>query len=105
VTSDEPNRGEVVVYEAPDGSVRLDVRLEHDSVWLTQRHLAELLDTSTDNVGLHLKNIYGEGELEEAATTEESSVVQREGRRNVRRKVRIYNLDARCELPKPVALR
>jgi len=89
-----PDRGEVVVYEAPDGSVRLEVRVDRDSVWLSQRHIAELLDTSTDNVGLHLKNIYTEGELEEPATTEDSSVVQVEGRRKVRRKVRLYNLDA-----------
>lgn len=82
----DPDRGEVAVYAAPDGSVRLEVRLERDSVWLTQRHIAELMDTSTDNVGLHLKNIYAEGELDQAATTEESSVVQVEGRPRLRRR-------------------
>jgi prophage maintenance system killer protein len=86
--------GKVLVYEAPDGGVRVDVRLEHDSVWLTQRQMAELFDTSTDNVGLHLKNIFSDGELGEAATTEDFSVVQSEGKRRVQRTVRHYNLDA-----------
>jgi prophage maintenance system killer protein len=87
-------RGEVLVYEAPDGAARVDVRLERDTVWLTQRQMAELFDTSTDNVGLHLKNIFADLELEEAATTEDFSVVQTEGRRRVRRQVKHYNLDA-----------
>jgi len=90
----ETTRGEIVVYQAPDGEVRVDVRLERETVWLSQRQMAEIFDTSSDNVGLHLKNIFGEGELEEAATTEESSVVQTEGRRQVRRRVKHYNLDA-----------
>lgn len=63
-------------------------------MWLSQRQMAEVFDTSTDNISLHLKNIYAEGELDEAATTEESSVVRPEGARQVRRKVRQYNLDA-----------
>jgi prophage maintenance system killer protein len=85
--------GEISVYESPDG-VRVDVRLEADTVWLTQRQMAELFDTSTDNVGLHLKNIFAEEELEEGATTEDFSVVQSEGRRQVRRNLKHYNLDA-----------
>ena len=90
----ETNAGEVILYQSPDGEVRLDVRLEHDSVWLTQKQMAELFDTSSDNVGLHLKNVYAEGELVEGATTEDSSVVQTEGRRRVRRSVKHYSLDA-----------
>lgn len=86
--------GEIVVYQAPDGEVRVDVRLERETVWLSQRQMAEIFGTSTDNVGLHLKNVFGEGELDEAATTEDYSVVQTEGRRQVRRRVRHYNLDA-----------
>ena len=86
--------GEVVVYEAPGGEVRVDVRLEGETVWLSQRQMAEVFDTSTDNVGLHLKNIFGEGELAEAATAEDYSVVQTEGQRQVRRQVKHYNLDA-----------
>ena len=86
--------GEVVVYEDPVGEVRVDVRLERETVWLSQRQMADLFDTSTDNVGLHLKNVFAEGELVEAVTTEDYSVVQIEGRRKVRRKVKHYNLDA-----------
>jgi len=83
--SGEPFSGEVIVYETPEGEARVDVRLERETVWLTQRQMAELFDTSTDNVGLHLKNVFDEGELVEAATTEDYSVVQAEGRRHVRR--------------------
>jgi prophage maintenance system killer protein len=90
----EHSGGEVVLYESSDGEVRLDVRLEDESIWLTQRQMAELFDTSTDNIGLHLKNVYAEGELAEEATTEDSSVVRNEGGRRVRRTVRHYSLDA-----------
>lgn len=87
-------RGEVVLYQTGDGQVSLEVRLERESLWLSQRQMAQLFDKDTDTIGLHLRNIYGEGELEESATTEESSVVQTEGKRQVRRQVRLYNLDA-----------
>ena len=72
--------------------MRLDVRLDHESIWLTQKQMAELFDTSTDNVGLHLKNVFTEGELAEEATTEDSSVVQIEGSRRIRRSVKHYRL-------------
>ncbi|MCB9776326.1 MAG: virulence RhuM family protein [Nitrospiraceae bacterium] len=85
---------EIVVYVTPDGEIRVDVRLEQESVWLTQRQISELFDTSTDNIGLHLKNIFHEGELEESATAEDSSVVQMEGKRRVTRTIKHYNLDA-----------
>jgi prophage maintenance system killer protein len=87
-------RGEVVVYQAPDGAIRVDVRLERETVWLTQRQMSELFETTTDNVGLHLKNIFSDGELEEQATTEDFSVVQTEGKRRVQRDLKHYNLDA-----------
>lgn len=83
---------EILIYQADNQPV--EVRLEGDSVWLTQRQLAELLGTTTDNISLHLKNIYNDGELDEAATTEESSVVQQEGKRQVTRRLKLYNLDA-----------
>ena len=87
-------RDEVVLYQAADGKVSLDVRLERESLWLSQRQMSQLFDKDTDTIGLHLRNIYGEGELEESSTTEESSVVQTEGKRQVRRQLRLYNLDA-----------
>ncbi len=85
---------DVVIYQSPDGEIKLDVRLERETVWLTQRQIAELLGTTTDNIGLHLKNIFREGELVEAATTEDYSVVRDEGGRQVRRQLKHYNLDA-----------
>jgi len=90
----EESRGEIVLYKAPDGTVELNVRLDRDSLWLSQKQMSLLFDKDTDTIGLHLRNIYKEGELEESATTEDSSVVQKEGNRQVRRKVRLYNLDA-----------
>ena len=84
---------EIVVYKASDGGPQVEVVVEGESVWLTQRQMAELFDTSTDKVGRHIKNAYVEGELEEGATTEESSVVQSEGGREVRRRIQHYNLD------------
>ena len=94
-TLTQMNSGEnqSVVYQTNE-TVRLDVRLENETVWLTQSQMATLFGCSTDNVGLHLKNIYSCGELDKEATTEESSVVQIEGRRKVSRKVCLYNLDA-----------
>ena len=86
--------GDIVLYQAPDGTVELDVRLERESLWLNQKQMSLLFDKDTDTIGLHLRNIFKEGELEESATTEESSVVQIEGSRRVNRKVRLYNLDA-----------
>jgi hypothetical protein len=83
----------IVLYRAPDGKLSLDVRLSRETVWLSQRQMAELFDKDTDTIGLHVGNILEEGELEAAATTEESSVVQLEGKRKVKRRLRLYNLD------------
>jgi len=84
---------DVVLYNTEDGKVQLDVHLERETVWLSQRQMAELLDKDTDTIGLHIRNIYNEGELPRQGTTEDSSVVQTEGSRQVRRKVNLYNLD------------
>lgn len=84
---------DVVLYNTEDGKVRLEVQLDRETVWLNQRQMAELFDKDTDTVGLHIRNIYKEGELSRKGTTEESSVVQNEGGRQVRRKVNFYNLD------------
>jgi hypothetical protein len=86
--------GEVLVYEAPDGGVRVDVRLDHDTVWLTQRQMAELFETTPENVLMHLGNIFSDKEVAEPATTKDFLVVQIEGRRRVRRRIKHYNLDA-----------
>ena len=89
----QPLKNEIVVYQ-PDETLRLDVRLENETVWLTQGQMASPFGCSSDNVGLHLRNIYSCGELTQGATAEDFSVVRLEGNRQVRRNVRFYNLDA-----------
>jgi len=85
---------QIIIYKTVGGDAKIEVRLEGETVWLSQKQMAELFDCSVDNVGLHLKNIYLEGELEEISTTEDSSVVQVEAGRSVNRPVKFYNLDA-----------
>ncbi|MDY0054933.1 MAG: virulence RhuM family protein [Methyloversatilis sp.] len=85
---------ELILYTTEDGRSQIRLRAKDQTVWLTQREMAELFDVTTDNVGLHLKNIYEDGELSREATTEDSSVVQIEGSREVKRPVALYNLDA-----------
>jgi len=84
----------IIIYQPNTDQPAIDVRIEGETVWLSQRQMSVLFNTSSDNVGLHLKNIYAEGELLEEATTEDFSVVRQEGTRQVRRSVRHYNLDA-----------
>jgi hypothetical protein len=86
--------GEVVLYEAPDGEVRLDVRLQRETVWLTQLQMAALFGTTPENVLMHLKNVYAEKELAERSTTKDFLAVRTEGKRRVQRKLKHYNLDA-----------
>ena len=84
----------LILYTTEDGRSRIQLRADGPTVWLTQRQMAELFNVSTDNIGLHLKNIYEDSELACGATAEESSVVQTEGGREVQRPVTLYNLDA-----------
>lgn len=84
----------IQIFVSNDGQAQLEVTLEQETVWLSQAQMAELFNTSTDNVSLHLKNIYSEIELDEMATTEEFSVVRKEGSRHVRRNIKHYNLEA-----------
>ena len=86
-------KGEIILYQ-PDNSIELEVRIEAETVWLTQAQMALLFGCSTDNVGLHLKNIYDEQEIDPISTAEKISVVRKEGKRMVARRVRHYNLDA-----------
>jgi len=91
LTPDEPK--DILLYQSDDGKTRLDVHLDRETVWLNQRQMAELFAKDTDTIGLHIRNLYKEGELPREATSEESSVVQDEGGRQVRRRVQFYNLD------------
>lgn len=90
----EKNVSSIVIYETAGQAVEVRLDAGQETVWLSQRQIADAFDTSTDNIGLHLKNIYKDGELDEAVTTEESSVVQQEGKRKVTRRLKQYNLDA-----------
>ena len=85
---------QIQIYTSADGKISLRVSLDNETVWLNQTQMAELFDTSTDNISLHLKNIYAENELDENATTEVFSVVRQEGKRQVQRSLKHYNLDA-----------
>ena len=84
----------LIIYERDDQQVEVRLDAQRDTVWLSQRQMADLFETSTDNISLHLKNIFTDGELSEESTTEDSSVVRQEGKRQVTRKVKHYNLDA-----------
>ncbi len=88
------NSSEIKIYQVEGGQTEIEVKLRDETVWLSQKQMAELFYKDTDTIGLHLKNIYKNGELKEDATTEESSVVQIEGNRRVKRKIKFYNLDA-----------
>jgi hypothetical protein len=83
-----------LLYAGDDEKVHVRVFIHAETLWLSQRLMAELFQTTPDNIGLHLKNIYAEGELAESATAEDFSVVQNEGGRSVRRTLRHYSLDA-----------
>ena len=88
------NRGEILLYGDDNGKEFINVVFKDETFWLTQKGMAELFDCSTDNISLHLKNIYADGELEQPATTEKISVVRTEGTREVSRTIEHYNLDA-----------
>jgi hypothetical protein len=85
---------EFLIFTKQANAEGIEVRFQSGTVWLTQRLMALLFDTSTDNIGLHLKNIYAEGELDEISTTEDYSAVHQEGSRKVCRTIKHYNLDA-----------
>lgn len=89
-----PPGGQFLVYQTQDGKLKIDVRFDGETVWLTQQHMAELFQTTQQNISLHLQNIYAEGELQLEATHKESLSVRQEGARSVRRRLDFYNLDA-----------
>ncbi len=84
---------QIAFYQSADGSVNIEVLFAEENIWLTQKKMAELFDCSADNISLHLKNIYSDKEVDENRTTEDFSVVQNEGGREVQRKVKMYSLN------------
>lgn len=89
-----PNELQFVLYSIDQEDIKIKVAVKDETIWVTQRGMAELFGCTSDNISLHLKNIYADGELSEISTTEDFSVVQSEGSRQVTRSVRFYNLDA-----------
>ena len=83
----------IVIYQTDDGNTQIDVRLENETVWLSQTQMVDLFQTTKQNVSLHVNNVFKEGELDEEATVKEYLTVQKEGKRNVGRVVKYYNLD------------
>jgi len=88
------NNSEIVLYTSPDEQIKVEVRLQDETVWLTQSAMAELYQTTPQNITLHLKAIYAEGELDDKATCKEYLQVQKEGTRQISRKRKFYNLPA-----------
>lgn len=85
---------EIIIYKTKDNQTQIEVHFENDTIWLSQKQMADLFDKDSDTIGIHLKNIFAEEELVEQATTEFLSVVQLEGKRQVKRNIKRYNLDA-----------
>jgi hypothetical protein len=87
-------RGELILYRTEDGRAAIRLRVVDGTVWLTQAEIADLFDTTPQNVTQHLRNVYDDGELDEAATCKDFLQVQQEGNRPVQRTLKVYNLDA-----------
>ena len=87
------DRGEIIIYQTADGETRLDVRMENDSVWLTQAQIAQLFGTEIPAISKHIRNIFQSGELEREATVSKMEMVRQEGKRTVKRRIDTYNLD------------
>jgi len=88
------NHSRFIIYQTENGATNLDVHFQDETVWLTQKLLSELFQTTPENILMHLKNIYQEGKLDDLATTKDFLVVRKEGGRQVKRKLKHYNLDA-----------
>jgi death-on-curing family protein len=86
-------QNQIEIFQGENNEINVEVKFEEDTVWLSQRQMSELFAKDSDTIGLHIKNIYNEGELERIATTEDYSVVQKEGKREVNREIVHYNLD------------
>jgi len=89
-----PGKSEVILYQTEDGKTRIEVRLQDETVWMSQLAMAELFQTTVPNINIHLNNVYEEGELSEAPTIKDYLIVRQEGSRQVSRAVKHYNLDA-----------
>ena len=93
-----PQRGEIILYQTADGRTKIDVKLENETVWLTQAQIAALMGTNVPAISKHISNIYKQGELDKGSTISKMEIVQCEGTRQIRRTVDHYNLDYCCPL-------
>ncbi len=87
-----PSQSQFVIYQTEAGETKIDVRFEDETVWLSQQLMADLFQATKQNVSLHVRNIYEDGELDSRATVKEFLRVQQAGARSIKRKVEFYNL-------------
>jgi len=92
--SKQEKNNQIILYNTEDGETKIEVKIENETVWLSQKQMAELFDCTVENIIFHLQNIFKNGELSEEPTTKDYLAVQKEGSREVKRTVKIYNLDA-----------
>ena len=88
-----PTNSEILLYSTEDGGAKIEVRMEDETVWLSQKQMSELFQTTPQNITTHIKNIYQEGELQEVGTCKDYLQVQSEGSRKIKRNIQLYNLD------------
>ena len=91
--TDKGNKGEIVIYKNENGNISFEAKLEDETIWLTQDMMAKLFETTSQNITMHIKNIYEEEELEQISTCKDFLQVRKEGKREVSRKLAFYNLD------------
>ena len=89
----EANKSQIIIYKTEDGQIKIDVRFYNETVWLTQNALAELFQTTKQNISQHIQNIFAEGELSPSSTVKNFLTVQKEGARHISRDIEYYNLD------------
>lgn len=100
--SDMPQKSQFLIYQSENGAIKIDVRFDDETVWLTQQLIAELFQTTAPNISMHLRNIFEEGELVPEATVKDFLTVRQEGARQVSRNLEYYNLNdlsISCLLP------
>ena len=88
-----PTKNEILIYNLPDGTSKVEVYLRENDIWMTQMALSELFQTTKANVTMHIQNIYKEGELSEERTSKSDLLLRKEGTRTVKRESKLYNLN------------
>ena len=85
---------QIIIYSSESGETKIEVKLENETLWLSQKQMAELFGCSLRNIGIHLQNVFNEAELSENQTMKECFTVKKEGYKEVKRAIKLYNLDA-----------